>query len=234
MSATATLPPTLPQGEEKVRAVRAMFDAIAPRYDLVNRLMTFGLDVRWRRRTVTSLGLAPNSLVLDLAAGTGDLCRELDRQGHRAVGVDLSFGMLAHATTSAPLVEADALCLPLSDGSVDGAVSGFALRNFVDLPRFFGELGRVVRRGGRIALLDVAQPTNPVLKAGHAVYFGRVVPRIGGLLSDGAAYRYLPQSVAYLPDRAALLDEVAAAGFEAVEHRLLSGGITQLITAARR
>lgn len=231
---TRTTATALPQGEEKVRAVRAMFDAIAPRYDLVNRLMTFGLDVRWRRRTVTSLGLSRGSRVLDIAAGTGDLCRELSRQGHAPIGVDLSFVMLAHATTSAPLVQADALRLPFPDGSVDGAVSGFALRNFVDLPRFFEELGRVVRRGGRVALLDVAAPTNRVLRAGHAVYFGKVVPRIGGLLSDAAAYRYLPESVAYLPDRPTLLASVEAAGFEAVEHRLLSGGITQLITAARR
>ena len=224
----------LPQGEEKVRAVRAMFDTIAPRYDLVNRVMTFGLDVRWRRRAVRSLGLSPGSLILDLAAGTGDLCRELSAQGHQPVGVDLSFGMLAHARTSAPLVQADALRLPVPDGAVDGATSGFALRNFVDLPGFLNELARVVRPGGRIALLDVAQPRNAVLRMGHAVYFGKVVPRIGGLLSDKAAYRYLPQSVAYLPDRATLLAQVEAAGFEAVEHRLLSGGITQMITAARR
>jgi demethylmenaquinone methyltransferase/2-methoxy-6-polyprenyl-1,4-benzoquinol methylase len=225
---------TLPQGDEKVVAVRSMFDAIAPRYDLVNRVMTFGLDVRWRRRAVRSLALSPGSLVLDLAAGTGDLCRELTAQGYRPVGVDLSFGMLAHAKTAAPLVQADALRLPVPDHSVDGVVSGFALRNFVDLPAFLNEVGRAVRRGGRIALLDVSQPDNAVLRTGHRLYFGHVVPRIGAVLSDGAAYRYLPQSVAYLPDRPTLLAHVHAAGFESVEHHLLSGGITQLITAAKR
>jgi demethylmenaquinone methyltransferase/2-methoxy-6-polyprenyl-1,4-benzoquinol methylase len=210
-----------------------MFDAIAPRYDLVNRLMTFGLDVRWRRRAVRSLGLPTRSLVLDLAAGTGDLCRELTAQGYTPFGADLSFGMLAHARTQAPLVQADALCLPVPTGAVDGAVSGFALRNFVDLRGFLSEVARVVRPGGRIALLDVSQPANGLLKAGHAVYFGRVVPRIGGFLSDAAAYRYLPKSVAYLPDRDGLFAAVAEAGFEAVEHHALSGGITQLLTGTR-
>ena len=225
----------LPQGDEKVKAVRSMFDAIAPRYDLVNRIMTFRLDVGWRRRAVRSLApaLAPGALVLDLAAGTGDLCRDLTAAGYRPLAVDLSWGMLAHARTDAPLVQGDVLRLPLPDGAADGATSGFALRTFADLGAFFVELGRVVRPGWRIALLDVAEPANPVLRWGHAIYFGKVVPRIGGLLSDGAAYRYLPQSVAYLPDRAALLALVAEAGFTSVEHRLLSGGITQLITGTR-
>ncbi|MDQ1445245.1 MAG: demethylmenaquinone methyltransferase / 2-methoxy-6-polyprenyl,4-benzoquinol methylase [Acidimicrobiaceae bacterium] len=225
---------TLPQGDEKVRAVRAMFDAIAPRYDLVNRLMTFGLDVRWRRRAVRALDLPAGSLVLDLAAGTGDLCRDVARAGLRPVGVDLSFGMLAHARTDAPLLQADALRLPFPDATADGVVSGFALRNFVDLGAFLHEAARVLRPGGRVALLDVAQPSNPILRAGHAVYFGKVVPRIGGLLSDAAAYRYLPQSVAYLPGRDGLLALVRDAGFVDVEHRLLTGGITQLIVGTRR
>ena len=224
----------LPQGEEKVRAVRSMFDAIAPRYDLVNRIMTFRLDVGWRRRAVRSLRLAEGSTVVDLAAGTGDLCRDLQRAGHVAIGADLSWGMLAHARTSAPLVQADALRLPMPDGSADGATSGFALRNFVDLGGFFDELGRVVRPGGRVALLDVAEPENRLLRWGHGIYFGKVVPRIGGLLSDASAYRYLPQSVAYLPPPAAMLDRLGEAGFVEVDRRLLTGGIAQLITGTRR
>jgi demethylmenaquinone methyltransferase/2-methoxy-6-polyprenyl-1,4-benzoquinol methylase len=224
----------LPQGEEKVRAVRSMFDAIAPRYDLVNRVMTFRLDVGWRRRAVASLGLPPRSRILDLAAGTGDLCRDLQGAGYAPIGVDLSWGMLAHARTTAPLVQADALRLPVPDGAADGVSCGFALRNFVDLGRFFEELGRVVRPGGRIALLDVATPEQKILQWGHSVYFGKVVPRIGGLLSDASAYRYLPQSVAYLPDPPVMLDLLAAAGFVAIDRRLLTGGITQLVTGTRR
>jgi demethylmenaquinone methyltransferase / 2-methoxy-6-polyprenyl-1,4-benzoquinol methylase len=225
--------PALPHGEKKVAAVRAMFDAIAPRYDLVNRVMTFRLDTRWRRRAVDELRLPPGSRVLDLAAGTGDLCRDLQAAGHLPVGVDLSFGMLAAARTTAPLVHADALRLPVPDGSIDGITCGFALRNFVDLGGFLAELGRVVRPGGRIALLEVAEPANPVLRAGHAVYFGRVVPRIGALLSDGAAYRYLPRSVAYLPDPPELVAMVHTAGFADARRQLLSGGISQLLVGTR-
>jgi demethylmenaquinone methyltransferase/2-methoxy-6-polyprenyl-1,4-benzoquinol methylase len=229
-----TMPETLPEGDEKVAAVRGMFDAIAPRYDLVNRIMTFRMDVGWRRRTVRSLSLRPGAVVVDLACGTGDLCRELAKQGARPIGADLSFGMLAAARTEAPLLQGDALRLPLPDGSVDGVTCGFALRNFASLPPFFAELARIVRPGGRIALLEVAEPPNRFLRFGHAFYFGKVVPLVGGLLSDPAAYRYLPRSVAYLPEPEAMLAQLAAAGFDAVDRRLLSVGIAQLVTATRR
>ena len=225
--------PALPQGDEKVRAVREMFDTIAPRYDLVNRVMTFRMDVGWRRRTIRELRLAAGSTVLDLACGTGDFCRELIKNHIRPIGVDLSFGMLAAARTDAPLLQADILRLPMPDASVDGATCGFALRNLVELDSFFVELARVVRPGGRIALLEVAEPKNPVLRAGHGVYFGKVVPRIGALLSDGAAYRYLPKSVAYLPKPDAMLATLRSAGFVNVERILLSTGISQLIVATR-
>jgi demethylmenaquinone methyltransferase/2-methoxy-6-polyprenyl-1,4-benzoquinol methylase len=223
----------LPQGAEKQRMVRDMFDAIAPRYDLVNRVMTFRLDVRWRKRTVRDLALPPGSCVLDLAAGTGDLCRDLQAVGHRPIGVDLSFGMLAAARTTAPLVHADALRLPVPDGSVDGATCGFALRNFVDLAAFLAELGRVVRPGGRVALLEVAEPPNPVMRWGHGIYFGKVVPKIGALLSDAGAYRYLPKSVAYLPEPDELVAMVQRAGFGDARRTTLSGGISQLLVGTR-
>jgi demethylmenaquinone methyltransferase/2-methoxy-6-polyprenyl-1,4-benzoquinol methylase len=223
----------LPQGDDKVRAGRAMFDSIAPRYDLVNRIMTFHMDVGWRRRTVRALGLASPARVLDLACGTGDLCDELARANHTPIGVDLSFGMLASAHTSAPLVHADALRLPMPQASVDGVTCGFALRNFVALEPFLTSVASVVRPGGRIALLEVATPSNRLLRWGHSVYFGHVVPRIGALLSDGAAYRYLPKSVAYLPETDSLLDMVRAAGFSNVRRDVFSGGIAQLITGTR-
>jgi demethylmenaquinone methyltransferase/2-methoxy-6-polyprenyl-1,4-benzoquinol methylase len=223
----------LPQGDAKVRAVRSMFDAIAPRYDLVNRIMTFRLDVGWRRRAVRSLGLAEGATVLDIACGTGDLCRELARSGTRPVGIDLSRGMLANARTEAPLLHADALRLPVRGGSIDGATCGFALRNFVALDPVLRELARVLRPGGRIALLEVAEPPNRLLRAGHRLYFGRIVPWIGGLLSDRAAYRYLPKSVAYLPPPDELLAQIRACGFGDCRRVLLSGGITQLLVATR-
>ena len=210
-----------------------MFDTIAPRYDLVNRIMTFRLDVRWRRRTVDALALRDGALVLDLACGTGDFCLELRDSGIRPIGVDLSWGMLANSRSDAPLLHGDILRLPIADGRVDGATCGFALRNLVELPGFFDKLARVVRPGGRIAFLEVSEPQNPVLRFGHSLYFGKIVPMIGGLLSDRSAYQYLPKSVAYLPPTDDLLARLAAAGFVDVEHNLLTGGIAQLITATR-
>lgn len=223
----------LPEGDDKVRAVRAMFDTIAPRYDLVNRIMTFRLDVRWRRLAVKKLELSPGSTVLDLASGTGDLCVDLRRAGLRPISVDLSFGMLAADRSGSPRCQADILNLPVAPSSVDGATCGFALRNLVDLRAFFVELARVVRPGGRIALLDVGVPRNPIIRFGNGVYFGRIVPRIGGWLSDPAAYRYLPKSVAYLPPTIEMLDALRSAGFSDATHRQLSGGITQLFVATR-
>jgi demethylmenaquinone methyltransferase / 2-methoxy-6-polyprenyl-1,4-benzoquinol methylase len=223
----------LPEGDEKHRAVRSLFDSISGRYDLVNRVMTFGMDVGWRRRAVSDLRLPGGALVLDLACGTGDLCRELQRNGYRAIGFDFSHGMLAAATTSAPLVEADVLQLPLGDGAADGATCGFALRNVVDLRAFFTEVARVVRPGGRVALLDASEPDNRVMRVGHGVYFRHVVPRIGGLLSDGDAYAYLPRSMAYLPPPAEMLEMLEDVGFPDAERHQLSGGITQLIVGTR-
>ena len=228
----------LPSGAAKRRAVREMFDAIAPRYDLVNRIMTLRLDVAWRRRATRELALPPGSLVADLACGTGDFCRELARLGHHRIGFDLSMGMLRAAPAgasdgAAPLVNADVLELPLRDGVLDGATCGFALRNLTAISPLFTELTRVLRPGGRVGLLEVDSPTNPVLRWGHGLYFGRVVPLIGGLLSDRDAYRYLPESVAYLPPPEELIDGLASAGFVGVRRRQLSGGIAQLITATR-
>ena len=223
----------LPEGEAKATAVRSMFDAIAPRYDLVNRIMTFRLDVRWRRRTVRRLDLPDGSVVLDLACGTGDLCRDLERAGLAPIGMDLSWGMLAAARTGAPLVHGDALRLPVADGAADGVTCGFALRNLTGLEPFFAELARALRPGGRIAILEVDSPPNPLLRLGHGLYFGRVVPFIGGLLSDRDAYRYLPRSVAYLPSEKDLLATIASAGFVDVAKERCSGGIAQLLTATR-
>ena len=223
----------LPQGEEKAREVRRLFDTISPRYDLVNRVMTFGMDRGWRRRTVRELRLPGRALVLDLACGTGDLCRDLEGSGYRAVGVDFSHGMLSAARTSAPLVQADILRLPIADARVDGVTCGFALRNVVSLEMFFAELARVVRPGGRVALLDVSEPDGPVMRLGTTVYFRRIVPVIGGLLSDRGAYRYLPRSMAYLPAPAAMVATLRDAGFPDAERHQLSGGLTQLLAGTR-
>lgn len=224
----------LPQGDAKAKVVQNMFDAIAPRYDMVNRIMTFRLDTRWRKLAVRRLALTKGARVLDLASGTGDLCVDLRKAGLIPLSFDMSFGMLAADHSKAPRVQADILRLPIATQSVDGVTCGFALRNLVDLNVFFREIARVTKPGGRIALLDVSTPTNPLIRWGNSVYFGRVVPRIGGLLSNRAAYNYLPKSVAYLPSPEQLVTMLQNAGFEHVRHEQLSGGLTQLMHATKK
>lgn len=224
----------LPQGEQKVRSVRSMFDRIAKRYELVNRCMTFGLDTRWRKATLVKMQLEANSTVLDLACGTGDFCRLLTEQGHTALGIDSSLGMLQNARTTSQLIQADALKLPFADASVDAVTCGFALRNFVSLDGFFNEVARVVKPNGRIGFVDASSPTNPLLRVGHGLYFGKVVPVVGGLLSgDREAYAYLPKSLAYMPPIEQLLTLVHNAGFISVERQTFLGESAHLITATR-
>jgi demethylmenaquinone methyltransferase / 2-methoxy-6-polyprenyl-1,4-benzoquinol methylase len=223
----------LPTGEEKTARVRAMFDTIAPRYDLMNRLMTFGLDQAWRRGAVASLALPEDALVLDLACGTGDLSRLALRRGYRVVGADLSAGMLAANGASTPLVEADGSRLPFGDGAFDGLVCGYALRNFTDLAATLSECARVLRAGGRLAVLEVDAPTSRLWRAGYDVWFNRAVPALGGAISDSEAYHYLPRSVAYLPPTPILRRMLLEAGFSAVGIRPLAGGLSQLVVATR-
>ena len=189
-----------------------MFDTIAPRYDLINRLMTFGLDQAWRRGTVAALALPEGARVLDLACGTGDLSRLAQRRGYRVVGADLSAGMLGANGASTPLVEADGSRLPFADGAFDGLVCGYALRNFTDLAATLAESARVLRPGGRLAVLEVDTPTAPLWRAGYDLWFTKAVPALGAALSDREAYRYLPQSVAYLPPTPVLRAMLREAG----------------------
>jgi len=210
-----------------------MFDAIASRYELVNKLMTFGLDARWRRRAVTDLRLPACSVVLDVAAGTGDFTRELARQGHVAVATDLSYGML-HAGRNMPeRVQANAAALPFRSAGFDGITCGYALRNFTDLQGTFDEMARVLRPGGRLSLLEVAEPRAGLWRAGFRLWFRRVVPFIGSLVSDRAAYHYLPQSTAYLPESHEISRMLNHSGFSAVNHRRVMGGLSQQFVATR-
>lgn len=227
----------LPTGAAKTAAVRGMFDRIAPRYDLLNAILTFGLDGHWRRRALRAGTVTPGALVVDVAAGTGDFCRLLAEAGCRPVAVDPSLGMLAVARTrlpdGTPLVAGCAEQLPLPRAGVDAVTCGFALRNFTDLPAALAEMARVLRPGGRLVLLDVAAPTGRLRSWGHRIWFHRMVPLIGGLLSNRAAYAYLPASAAYLPAPAELDALVAAAGFVDVRRRSLGLGAVAAITATR-
>ena len=217
----------LPTGDAKRERVRAMFERIAPRYDLMNRLMTGGLDRRWRHRAMACIGPGPGERVLDLACGTGDLAALAAARGARVVGVDFTVAMLRRARARLPeaaLVRADAARLPFTDGSVDAAVCGFALRNLVEREPVLRELRRVLRPGGRVALLDAGRPRNPLLRRAHGLVLDGVVPRLGSWLSDREAYRYLPRSTAYLPDPGAVTRELEGAGFAATGFEVLALG----------
>ncbi|HVA77376.1 MAG TPA: ubiquinone/menaquinone biosynthesis methyltransferase [Candidatus Binataceae bacterium] len=226
----------LPPESGKAAFVQAMFDRISPRYDLMNRLMTFGMDRGWRRRAIEALGLKPGGVLLDLACGTGDLADEAAQRGALVVGLDFSDGMLREArrrNTGCVLVRADALALPLAPASCDAIVTGFALRNFTDLARVFVECARVLRPGGRIALLEVDSPRNAMVRVGYRVYFHNLMPLIGRLIADRCAYSYLSSSVAYLPSERGLFEILQTAGFEnLLKQRLLGGGV-QLISGRR-
>lgn len=210
-----------------------MFDQIADRYELLNTVLTFGLDRRWRRRTVEALALPAGSAVLDVACGTGDLCHVLRRAQLVPTGVDFSANMLANADVGLTLLRGDALGLGIKDASFDGATCGFGLRNFTDVGEFLAELRRVVRPGGRIALLEVDAPTSAAVRAIHSFYFGKVVPKVGAFLSDAPAYRYLPESVVYLPGADQLAQLLVQTGFVAFTKTRLGAGAIQLVTATR-
>jgi demethylmenaquinone methyltransferase/2-methoxy-6-polyprenyl-1,4-benzoquinol methylase len=213
-------------------AVRSMFDRIAPVYDAMNRVMTAGLDLRWRRLAASEV-VRPGDRVLDAACGTGDLAIADHRAGALEVtGVDFSPRMLERARRKAPglrFVEGDMLALPFADGSFDAATVGFGVRNVVELEAALRELRRVLRAGGRLAILEITRPRG-VLRPFFALWFERVVPLLGRLLPGGYAYAYLPASVARFPAAEELAALLERAGFSEVRFRLLGGSIVALHT----
>jgi demethylmenaquinone methyltransferase/2-methoxy-6-polyprenyl-1,4-benzoquinol methylase len=192
-------------GEAKARYVRDMFGQIAGRYDVMNRLMTGFQDQAWRRLAVTAVAVPPGGIILDVGTGTGDFLPLLTHAapGARAVGVDLTFAMmdagrakLTEADGRAGYVQGDALRLPFADDSFDGLVNGFLLRNVADLRQTLAEMRRVIKPGARAVLLEITPVDTPVWGDVFRVYFGRVVPRLGGMIAGAPdAYTYLPQSV---------------------------------------
>jgi demethylmenaquinone methyltransferase/2-methoxy-6-polyprenyl-1,4-benzoquinol methylase len=175
--------------------------------------------------------------LVDLACGTGDFAEQAAARGARVLGIDFAYEMLRNARRrgiSAQFTQADATALPLADASATALTCGFALRNFVALPQVFAEMARVLEPGGRFALLEVDRPRNPIVAAGHSLYFDRIVPQLGAWFSDRDAYAYLPQSTVYLPPEAELRQMLCAAGFEQLRKRSLLLGSAQLVTGVRR
>jgi demethylmenaquinone methyltransferase/2-methoxy-6-polyprenyl-1,4-benzoquinol methylase len=209
--------------------VRAMFDRIAPVYDAMNRVMTVGLDRSWRRLAAQAV-VRPGDRVLDACCGTGDLALAAEREGGVVTGLDFSERMLARArrkSGSVDWVHGDMLDLPFGASSFDAVTVGFGVRNVDGLERGLVELRRVLRPGGRLAILEITQPRGP-LRPFFDVWFDRVVPLLGRVLPGGRAYTYLPASVRRFPDAEELAALMDAAGFHRVEFRLLGGGIVAL------
>ena len=205
-----------------------MFDRIAGVYDFMNSVMTVGMHQRWRERAVELARIEPGSRALDVATGTGDLAVALREAGAEVVGCDFSEQMLEHARRKEPSVQfewADALALPYDDDSFDAATVGFGARNFSDLSRGLAEMARVVRPGGRVVVLEITEPQKPPLSTFFSFWFDRVVPALGRLAGDEAAYSYLPSSVKRFPGPEALAAELAAAGLEDIRWVLTAGGI---------
>jgi demethylmenaquinone methyltransferase / 2-methoxy-6-polyprenyl-1,4-benzoquinol methylase len=220
---SGTLPP---------EGVQTMFDRIAPVYDVMNRVMTAGLDQRWRRATVRSV-VEPGDRVLDAACGTGDLAIIAAKAGGDVTGLDFSARMLERARRKAPDLDwmrGDLLALPFEDETFDAATVGFGVRNVADLPGALEQLRRVLKPGGLLGILEITRPRGP-LRFFYSLWFDRIVPLLGKVLPGGEAYTYLPASVRRFPGP----DDLAAqmAGFRDVDYRLFAGGIVALHTGVR-
>lgn len=222
---------------EKGRGIRAMFDDIAPRYDLLNRLLSFGIDRRWRRFAVGQLDIPPRGMVLDMATGTGDVALEIASRTPDSVtiiGEDFTQGMLTHGhekIAASPyahrihLVNAPCEAIPHPDNMFDGITIAFGIRNVVEREAGLREMCRVLKPGGRAVILEFSQPRNRVFGSIYNFYFNRILPLIAGVLSTRSAYRYLPDSVAAFPPQETFKEMMRNAGFSEIRHHDLTFGI---------
>lgn len=229
--------------DKRGETIRDMFAGVAPRYDLLNHLLSASLDRRWRRRAADELAPRPGERILDLCAGTGDQALAVASSGARVLAADFCLPMLALATQKFARADAvpprslasDALMLPLVDSSFDGATVAFGLRNVADLDRAVAELARVIRPGGRLVVLEFTIPPRQPLRALYLLYFSRLLPLIGRLVSPrGTAYHYLPASVLQFPQGEELLAAFERHGFHDTGWRPLAAGIVGLYRGVRR
>lgn len=236
----------LPEGDAKVAAVRSMFDAIAPRYDFLNHVLSAGIDRRWRARAIRSLRLTGSEVVLDVCTGTADLAiaaRTATPRAARVVGVDFAGAMLEIGRDKAAraglahevmFVRGDATRIPVADSSMDAVTVAFGIRNVEDVPAACREMRRVLRRGGRLAILEFAIPTMPVIRTAYLTYFRHILPAVGRLVSrHSAAYGYLPDSVGAFATPTQLMSTLEASGFVDVAAVRMTCGIVFLYTARR-
>lgn len=220
----------------RTASVRDMFDRIAARYDLMNSVVSLGMDAGWRRKAVASLQLSRGSVVLDIACGTGALSEELQRAGMMPVGVDIAEQMLRHSAlrrADKALVIGDCLRLPVGDASAQGVICGFALRHFVQMKPLLSEAARVLVPHGRLVLLELDEPRPRLLRQCHRLYSRTFIPLAGRVLSEKSAYEYLPDSLAFLPDPEQLEADLSGTGFTDIARRSLNLGIAQVVSASR-
>lgn len=222
-----------------------MFDAIASRYDFLNHLLSAGIDKRWRRAAIRSLGLTGRERVLDLCTGTADLAiaaRAATPRAARVVGVDFAGAMLrvgqdkllhGGLADRVTLVRGDASCVPVCTEAVDAVTVAFGIRNVERTPEACAEIRRVLKPGGRLAILEFAIPSTPLIRAGYLWYFNRVLPRIGRLVARHQAYEYLPASVGAFQTPREFVTLLRQTGFRDVQARPLTFGIVYLYTATR-
>lgn len=230
---------------EKGRGIRDMFDAIAPRYDLLNRLLSLGIDRRWRTFAVGQLHVPPGGRVLDVATGTGDVALEIASRTDDSVaivGEDFTQGMLVHGREKVvrspyahriSLVNAPCEAMPHPEGIFDGVTIAFGIRNVVDRLSGLMEMRRVLKPGGRAVILEFSNPRSRLFKALYYFYFRRILPFIGGLLSTRSAYQYLPDSVLEFPDQESFKALMAEAGFVGLKHYDLTFGIATVYVGDR-
>ncbi|KIH77058.1 demethylmenaquinone methyltransferase [Geoalkalibacter ferrihydriticus] len=228
------------QLSDKGRRIREMFDGIAPRYDLLNRLLSLGVDRRWRTFAVAQLQIPAQGRVLDIATGTGDVALEIARQtpsSVRIVGEDFTQGMLVRGRDKIvasvyrdriDLVNAPCEVIPHPDNCFDGITIAFGIRNVVDRPAGLREMCRVLKPGGRAVVLEFSNPRSRFFREVYYFYFRRLLPFIGGLLSRRSAYQYLPDSVLEFPDQQQFRDLMTDAGFVNLRHHDRTGGIVTI------